>query len=85
MSDNNNNDNNGNNVNKSTNGRSVCINEENLYLYINEMRDMKEGLFKLIDVISATNQNIKILSDNQSHLNGKINQLLSECNSTTES
>jgi len=85
MSDNNNSDNNGNNVNKSTNDRSICINEENLYSYINEMRDMKEGLFKLIDVISATNQNIKILSDNQSHLNGKINQLLAECNSTTES
>ena len=46
--------------------------------YRNDIDDIKEGLFKLIEVMSNANNNIKVMSENQSLLNDKLNQLLKD-------
>ena len=50
-----------------------------------EINDMKEGLLKLIEVISSISNNIKVMSENQSLLNDKMNQLLNSKEDVTES
>ncbi len=46
--------------------------------YRNDIDDIKEGLFKLIEVTSNANNNIKVMSENQVLLNDKLNQLLKD-------
>ena len=46
--------------------------------YRNDIDDIKEGLFKLIEVMSNANNNIKVMSENQVLLNDKLNQLLKD-------
>ena len=46
--------------------------------YRNDIDDIKEGLFKLIEVMSNANNNIKVMSENQALLNDKLNQLLKD-------
>jgi len=46
--------------------------------YRNDIDDIKEGLFKLIEVMSNANNNIKVMSENQILLNDKLNQLLKD-------
>ena len=46
--------------------------------YRNDIDDIKEGLFKLIEVMSNANNNIKVMSENQAILNDKLNQLLKD-------
>ena len=46
--------------------------------YRNDVDDIKEGLFKLIEVMSNANNNIKVMSENQVLLNDKLNQLLKD-------
>lgn len=46
--------------------------------YRNDIDDIKEGLFRLIEVMGNANNNIKVMSENQSLLNDKLNQLLKD-------
>ena len=46
--------------------------------YRNDIDDIKEGLFRLIEVMGNANNNIKVMSENQSVLNDKLNQLLKD-------
>ena len=46
--------------------------------YRNDIDDIKEGLFKLIEVMSNANNNIKVMSENQVLLNDELNQLLKD-------
>jgi len=44
--------------------------------YRNDIDDIKEGLFRLIEVMGNVNNNIKVMSENQTLLNDKVNRLL---------
>ncbi len=46
--------------------------------YRNDIDDIKEGLFKLIEVMGNVNNNIKVMSENQTLLNDKLNRLLED-------
>ena len=46
--------------------------------YRNDIDDIKEGLFRLIEVMSNVNNNIKVMSENQTLLNDKLNRLLED-------
>ena len=56
--------------------------EPSLY---DDVNDLKEGLLKLIEVMSSVSNNMKIMSENQSLLNDKLNQLLNTKEDVTES
>lgn len=38
--------------------------------------DLQEGLLKLIEVMVSANNNIKLLNDNQAHLNDMLNEVI---------
>ncbi len=46
--------------------------------YRNDIDDIKEGLFRLIEVMGNVNNNIKVMSENQTLLNDKLNRLLED-------
>ena len=46
--------------------------------YRNDIDDIKEGLFRLIEVLGNVNNNIKVMSENQTLLNDKLNRLLED-------
>ena len=46
--------------------------------YRNDVDDIKEGLFRLIEVMGNVNNNIKVMSENQTLLNDKLNRLLED-------
>jgi hypothetical protein len=63
------------------------MSESQIEVMVSEVNDIKEGLLKLIDVVSSINQSLKVISDNQNYLNGKLNKIMSkdEENETAES
>jgi len=46
--------------------------------YRNDIDDIKEGLFRLIEVMGNVNNSIKVMSENQTLLNDKLNRLLED-------
>ena len=52
------------------------MSESQIEIMVSEVNDIKEGLMKLIDVVSSINQSLKVISDNQNYLNGKLNKII---------
>jgi len=52
------------------------MSESQIEVMVSEVNDIKEGLMKLIDVVSSINQSLKVISDNQNYLNGKLNRII---------
>ena len=47
--------------------------------------DLQEGLLKLIEVMVSANNNIKLLNDNQAHLNDMLNEVIKRHDSHPDS
>ena len=47
--------------------------------------DLQEGLLKLIEVMVSANNNIKLLNDNQAHLNDMLNEVIRRYDSHPDS
>ena len=50
-----------------------------------DINDMREGLLKLIEVMDSANNNIKLLNDNQAHLNDMLNEVIRRYDSHPDS
>jgi hypothetical protein len=50
-----------------------------------DINDMREGLLKLIEVMGSANNNIKLLNDNQAHLNDMLNEVIRRYDSHPDS
>ncbi len=50
--------------------------ENKIDIFLHDMSDMKEAVINLLEPLKKINEALRVLSDNQNHLNGKLNTLI---------
>ena len=54
------------------------LEETKINAFITDMNDTKQAIVNLLDTLKKMNLALSIISDNQNHLNGKLNQIYKE-------